>query len=281
MRHFDAGNAIRIRERGAKRPFDAESEADRWAVVRHVLEISTAPAEGLATGKPIFVVGMMRSGTTLVEQILASHPQVVGAGELDFWHGSETVIIDFGEPRLRTELLPERRAAYLRLIESFGGNALRVVDKFHANLRIAGLLHHLFPDSPIVHVYRNPLDTAISMWMSDSSAAYLWDRNHVVFAIRQAIEQAEHWRKVLPQNRFLDVRYEDLVENPERNIRRVLNFCGLPWDDACLESESQKKNVRTLSSWQVRQPIYRSSMARWRLYEPWLGEFEALKDGVV
>jgi len=221
----------------------------------------------------------MRSGTTLLEQILSAHPQVVGAGEIDFWHGSEALILDVDNRRVRTELLPDRRAAYMRLIASFGGHGRRVVDKFHANLRIAGLIHQVFPDSPIIHVYRNPIDTAISMWMTDSSAAYLWDRKHVVFAVRQAVEQASHWRSVLPHNRFLDVRYEDLVADPMRCTREVLDFCDLPWDDACMNANSIGKKVRTVSTWQVRQPIYQSSVDRWKRYEPWLGEFAELKDG--
>jgi len=280
MRHFDTANDIRLRERGATRPFALRHETARWDLFRDLFQTAAPRKEGLAGGQPIFVVGMMRSGTTLLEQILSAHPHVAGAGELDFWHGSEALIVDADNRRLRMDSLSERRNAYMRLINSFGGHERRVVDKFHANLRIAGLIHQLFPDSPIIHVHRNPVDTAISMWMTDSSAAYLWDRKHIVFAVRQAIEQANHWRSVLPANRFLDVRYEDLVADPEQVTREVLDFCDLPWDDACLRANSLDKSVRTVSAWQVRQPIYRSSVDRWRRYEPWLGEFEVLKDGV-
>jgi hypothetical protein len=117
------------------------------------------------------------------------------------------------------------------------------------------------------------------MWKTDSSASYLWERKNIVFAIRQAREQAAHWRTIVPPNRWMDLSYEDLVGNPEKEIRAILKFCDLPWEERCLTAHGSKSSIRTISVWQARQPIYQASVDRWKRYEPWLGEFaELLED---
>jgi tetratricopeptide (TPR) repeat protein len=274
--HFDRANAIRRRTLEATRPFSSAKLGDQFALHRELFSSTIAPQKGPANGRPIFVVGMMRSGTTLVEQILASHSEVVGAGEQDFWPGSEKLLVDSDRRCLRPELIPGRREAYLRLLASIGEGAARVVDKNPANLLSAGLIHHIFPNSPIIHLRREPIDTAVSIWMTDASAPFIADRENIVFAIREEIRQADHWLKVLPPNRFLDVKYEDLVADPEASIRRILEFCDLPWQDACLHPSEISTTVKTPSLWQVRQPIYQSSVAKWKRYEPWLREFREL-----
>jgi len=188
------------------------------------------------------------------------------------------LIVDRLNRQVRVDLVPERRAAYLRLVHSFGGETLSVVDKNPANLVVAGLIHSVFPDSKIIHLRRNQVDTALSIWMThiQTFAPFMADRANIAFAIKQADQQAEYWARALPKNRFLSVRYEDLVTDPEKTTRSLLEFCGLPWNDACLKTSGSVKSVKTPSLWQVRQPIYKSSVARWKRYEPWLGEFRDL-----
>ncbi len=276
MSYFDHANALRLLALEARNPFDAAAMEDRCALLRELFPEAVAERPGAATDQPIFVLGMMRSGTSLVEQILRAHPQVTGAGELNFWTGSEALLVDPVRHCLRTGRVAERVEAYLRLLASFGGSNRRVVDKNPANVLSAGLIHRVFPDAPILHVTRNPADVAVSIWMTDASAPFMASRQNIVFAIRQAIRQAEHWRKVLPGNRFLEVPYEELVAGPESWVRTILDFCGLPWHEGCLCQQSGRSNVKTPSLWQVRQPIYKSSVERWRRYEPWLGEFRQL-----
>jgi tetratricopeptide (TPR) repeat protein len=276
MRFYDRGNLVRSRERGIQRPFRPDMEAKRWQTVRDLYPDKFSLTSGPCTAMPIFIVGLMRSGTTLVEQILARHPQVVPAGELDFWSGSEAIVIDQNANRIRPGSVGERRSAYLRLISSFGGLQDRVVDKYHANLSIAGIIHAAFPDSAIIHMHRNPVDTALSMWMTDSSSPFLWNREHIVSWIRMATEQAEYWRERIPSNRFLDVKYEDLVGDPFAWSSRIAEFCGLSQADGGQPNKAAPSNIRTVSVWQARQPVYKTSVERWKRYEPWLGAFQEL-----
>lgn len=277
MSFYNRANELRLAAR-REHPFRQEALADQCAIQRELFSAPEPPQSRPAIGKPIFVLGMMRSGTSLVEQILSAHPSVTGAGELDFWTGSEAILVDPGRRTLKEERIPERVAAYLRLLGSYGQSGNRVIDKNPANVLIAGLLHRALPDAPIIYISRNPVDVALSIWTTDARAPFMACKSNIVFAIRQARFQAEHWRRILPANRFLDIHYEDLVADPEASIRSILAFCGLPWDDACLRAQSARTNVRTPSLWQVRQPVYTTSVARWKRFEPWLGEFQELLD---
>lgn len=274
MRHFDRGNEIRR----AMYAFDRQELVNRCGRHRALFPSQVPRTEEPIADKPIFVVGMMRSGTTLIEQILASHSQVAGAGEIDFWPGSEHFMIDMQRRCIRGDLVSERRNAYLRLLNSFGGQDLRVVDKNPANIMHAGMLNSIFPNAPIIHVRRNPVDVAISMWLTDAGAPFMWDKGDIVFAIKQTLLQADYWRQALPSNRFLDLRYEDVVTNTDSTVRALFRFCGLPWEESCLSPEQVQRKVNTPSMWQVRQPINRSSVERWKRYEPWLGSFRELID---
>jgi hypothetical protein len=153
-----------------------------------------------------------------------------------------------------------------------------VVDKFPGNLSVVGLIHHIFPAAHIIHLRRNPVDVAVSLWAtySDPFSPLTATREGIVFAIQQARIQGDFWRETLPSDRFLDVRYEALVSDPETWVRTILEFCGLPFEEACLHASESTKKVRTPSMWQVRQPVYTSSMDRWKRYEPWLGKFKDL-----
>ncbi len=227
---------------------------------------------------PILIVGMIRSGTTLVEQIVSSHPDAAPGGELRFWrrlgHAPKSVAEGTFDKAVANDIAEE----YLRLLHNFRGNAKRVTDKTPLNYTMLGLVHLVFPNARIIHCRRNPLDTCLSIYTTPfrSGTEFAHDRGTIVFFYKQYLRLMEHWRRVLPSDRFLEVDYEDLVENPEPVTRRMIAFCGLEWNEACLKPEQNPRAVATPSTWQVRQPMYKISIGRWRDYEPWLGEFREL-----
>src|SRR5579859_7629434 len=141
-----------------------------------------------------------------------------------------------------------------------------------------GLIYLLFPRAHIIHVRRNAVDTCLSIYTTEYSrgAEFCYNRESIVGAYREYLRVMEHWRQVLPADRFLEIDYEDLVEDREPVARRMIEFCGLEWDEACLRHEQNDRTILTPSCWQARQPIYASSVERWRRYEPWLGAFREL-----
>jgi tetratricopeptide (TPR) repeat protein len=231
------------------------------------------------TPSPVFIVGMLRSGTTLAEQILASHPSVVGAGELAFWSNA------FSELRGAQPASLEREAAYGRFVSEYvqlqrnlSLDALRVVDKMPTNFAFLGLIHGLFPNARIIHMQRNPLDTCLSIYFQnfDSAVTYANDLHDLAHYYEEYLRLMNHWRSSLPAGVMLEVPYEDLVGNLESWSRKILEFIGLPWDDRCLDFHLTKHTVMTASKWQVRQKINRSSVDRWRNYESHLGPLRGL-----
>lgn len=283
MAHFEAANRIELSKIAKRGGFHREGYAANMALRRRSFDetaIEAISAHGDPTELPIFVLGMIRSGTTLAEQILSSHPMINGAGELEHWLGVDMELLDSkGQPR--PDFLREQADLYLQILRRFAKNAVRVVDKQPGNLTLAGPLHAAFPNARIIHMRRNPADTAISIWTTPmaTSVQFVHDKGNIVFAYREYEKLMDHWRAVIPPDRFLDVQYEELITNRETTIRRMLEFCGLPWSDRCLEQELNEKSVATPSLWQVRQPIYSSSVDRWKRYEPWLGEFKKLVAG--
>jgi hypothetical protein len=275
IQHFDAAN--RIRRKLA--PFDPSSFArlvDRL-IARFTpgLFASAAGAlegEGRDDETPVLVLGMPRSGTTLVERIVSSHPSVAGGGELAFWNERAPSLID------ELAKAGAARADYLRLLRTIGPGALRVTDKMPFNFLWIGLVHLLLPRARIVHCRRNPIDTCLSIYQTQFAQnwGFTSHRGDLASYYRQYLRVMEHWRAVLPPDRLIEVDYEEATSQPEATARRLIAFCGLPWDPACLQPERNADAVKTASKWQARQPIYRSSVERWRHYEPWLGELREL-----
>ncbi len=230
---------------------------------------------GLASERPVFIVGMPRSGTSLTEQILASHPEVHGAGELLYWiFAADAERAAPAEQRAAT--ITELGRGYLQGLAQTPG-ASRVVDKLPVNFRNIGLIHAALPGARFIHLGRNPLDTCVSIYFQGFSAAhpYATDFGDLAHYYHEYRRLMAHWRAVLPPQTLLEVRYEDLVEDPERWSRRMFAHIGLPWDPRCLEFHRTARPVLTASNWQVRQPISKGSVGRWRRYERFIGPLRA------
>ena len=228
--------------------------------------------------KPIFVLGMLRSGTTLIEQVLSRHPKVVAGGEIDFFLTHRDRALSLLSP-LDPHRLIQLRDEYIARLHKIGPEAVYVTDKLPANAMIVGLLYLLFPQAKVIHCLRNAGDVGVSIYATAiaNPTPFAHKRGDIVAVYRQYRKSMKHWQELIPaaqyQNFVLDFRYESLVENPEIETRRLLDFCGLEWDETCLETQGGNQNVYTPSGWQVRQPIYKSAINRWRNYEPYFPEF--------
>jgi tetratricopeptide (TPR) repeat protein len=231
---------------------------------------------------PVFIVGMTRSGTTLIEQILASHPQVFGAGEmplLDQVTGSIQKLIP-GAPALPDMMLQMSPAhfhavgsLYLDRIMEGAPSALRITDKMTVNFLFVGLIHLALPDATIIHAVRDPADTCTSCFATHftNGNEHTYDLAELGRYYRHYRELMAHWHAVLPPGRILDVRYEDLVADVGNVARRIVAHCGLDWDPRCLDFHRTERPIRTASATQVRKPIHGNSVKRWRKYEAFLG----------
>jgi len=284
MQHFDAADTVR---RGSS-PFDSATFStliDRLISACTPEFIARAPELGSSDPTPVLIVGMPRSGTTLVEQIISVHPEAHAGGELNFWNERSASWLRFdaannAKPFVLSDFLATSAADYLAVLRKIAPHAARVTDKIPFNFLWAGLIHVAFPRAIIIHCRRAPIDTALSIHQTHfhPSLAFPTGGSELVAYFRDYQRLIEHWRSVLPADRFLEVDYEDLTRAPEPVIRRVIAACGLPWHESCLRPESNPRAVRTPSKWQARQPIYRTSVARWRRYEPFLGPLRALVD---
>jgi tetratricopeptide (TPR) repeat protein len=279
MQHFDAADAVRR----DSLPFDSAAfaiEIDRL-IARCTPEwIARAPELGSRDATPVLILGMPRSGTTLVEQIVSNHPEVGAGGELYFWNERGAAWHRSGASGTETPFLAKAVADYLGVLRAIAPKAARVTDKMPFNFLWAGLIHMAFPRATIIHCRRAAVDTALSIHQTHfhPSLAFPTGGDELVMYFRSYRRLIDHWRSVLPADRFIEVDYEDLTRAPEPVIRRIIAACGLAWHDGCLRPESNPRAVRTPSKWQARQPIYRNSVARWRRYEPWLGPLRALVD---
>ena len=279
MQQFDAADGVRR----CATPFDAAAfsvETDRL-IARCTPEwIARASELGSDNATPVLIIGMPRSGTTLVEQIVSMHPEVGAGGELNFWNERGAAWHGSGAAGDESQFIAKAAADYLRVLRGIAPTAARVTDKMPFNFLWAGLIHVTFPKATIIHCRRAAVDTALSIHQTffHPALAFPTGGAELVAYFHSYRKLTDHWRSVLPADRFIEVDYEELTRAPEPAIRRIIAACGLPWNDACLRPESNPRAVKTPSKWQTRQPIYRTSVARWRRYEPWLGPLRALVD---
>ena len=234
--------------------------------------------EGDPSPVPVFVLGMPRSGSTLIAQVLASHPQIHGAGEradLDTVARSmsTTGTLPVQHPECVSILdgaaLKRLGQAYLARLPALADGKVRIVDKTPGNFLYIGLIRLILPNARIIHSMRDPLDTCVSCYSKLFASAFYfsYDLAELGRFYRCYSELMTHWRSVLPSGAMLDVAYEDMVDDLEGQARRLIDYCGLPWDDCCLDFHRSNRRVKTASSAQVRQPLFRSSLQRWRKYQ--------------
>jgi tetratricopeptide (TPR) repeat protein len=237
---------------------------------------------GEPSALPVFIVGMPRSGTTLIEQILASHPQINGAGEIQLFDQAAGSIREVlpGVPQFPEMMLGMSAkhfralgARYLDRLANRAPGALRITDKMTANFLFAGLIHLALPNATIIHAVRDAIDTCVSCFSVHftKGLTYTYDLAELGRYYRRYRAMMAHWHDVLPPGRIIDVHYEELVGDLEGVARRLIAHCGLGWDDRCLDFHRTERPVRTASATQVRQPIYQTSVGRWRKFEKFLG----------
>ena len=262
--------------------YDPEQAIRQFSGIMDIFDQNTIKrlrGAGNPSNLPIFILGMPRSGTTLVEQIIASHPKVYGGGELpDLMRIARQSVTPapVGFPdNLRTldqETLSAWGMQYVDRLKRRAINARHITDKMPENSLAVGLIHLMLPNAKIIHVNRNPVDTCLSCFTQPftGTLGYTYDLTELGQYYVNYSRLMEHWRKVLPVGAFLDVHYEDIVADQAGQTRRMLEHCGLEWNDACLDFHKYERWVRTASTVQVRQPIYQSSVDRWHHYEKFL-----------
>ena len=291
--HFTEGG--RLKRSGLNYdPGDTEQLVTRIATHFDAATMDRLRGAGDPSEVPVFVLGMARSGTTLTEQIIASHPQAYGAGELPDLldlaanpKGLDAQHTD-NQPRYPETMQGLMQAdmhllgtRYVEGLAARAPEAVRITDKMPANFFCIGLIHLMLPNAKIVHVRRNPLDTCLSGYsrLFAKGQPHSYDLTELGRYYRAYAQLMDHWRSVLPDGAMLEVQYEELVNDHEPQARRLIDYCGLEWDDVCLDFHKTDRSIRTASVTQVRQPIYNTSLERWRHYDAFLDPlFDALGD---
>ena len=281
--YYEAGHAIRKQSM----LFDLNKST---SFVRGLIEVFNKKdmarnrASGPDSDLPIFVFGMPRSGTSLAEQILASHPDVQGAGELTFVEDTLRQIIDkTGKPFLESwngldsHTIRVLGEIYLGKLASYAGGRIHVADTTPMNFLYVGLIATILPNARLVHCMRDPMDTCLSIFtqpLSDTQS-YANDLADLGGFYSLYRELMAHWRSVL-RGRMHDLCYEDLITDSETGIRNLLDYCGLPFNENCLAFHKTERPVRTPSASQVRQPLYTSSIGRWKRFESRLSPLKSI-----
>lgn len=266
--HFSAGCGLK-RAGIVYDPDDFSGQVSRIIRLFSKEMLARLCGSGDPSDVPVFILGMPRSGTTLTEHILASHPDVYGAGEL-----SDLMDIagQLGQRLSDTQLDPAALRAwggrYAAGLKAIAPHALRVTDKMPANFLAMGLIHLMLPNAKIIHVRRSPADTCLSCYtqLFTDGQEYSYDLNDLARYYVDYARLMDHWRSVLPAGAFLEVDYEAIVADQHALTRRIVEYCGLQWRDECIDYYKSDRDVRTASAMQVRQPLYTSSVGRWKNY---------------
>jgi len=278
FRHFLEGNRLRKKELD----YDISSDKRLFKMIKSIFSADELPTleeiHPVSERKkwPIFVVGMPRSGTTLVEQILASHSQVHGAGELGYLNRIIIPILNnmkkvhFG--KLTIDTITYVRNSYLADLDGLGYDEQRITDKMPLNFMWIGFILTAMPEAKIINLQRDPVATCWSVFkrhFTSKGNGYAYDLVDVAEFFQLYINLMHFWRERFP-NQIFDLNYESLTENQEGETRKLLKYCGLGWEDQCLEFHKTKRAVKTASSVQVRQEMYKGSSEAWRKYEAYL-----------
>lgn len=267
--HLVQGNALKR----AQIDYPGAHELEEIQRIRTVFDrdlFARFQGAGDPSSVPVFIVGMPRSGSTLVEQILASHPQIHAAGELTILEKMDAQgLCSPSDPPLDHAALRRLGQIYLSRLPPVADGKVRIVDKLPGNFLRIGLIRLMLPNARIIHTTRHPMDTCFSCYskLFSNGLFYSYDLAELGRYYCSYRELMDHWRRLPPPHFLLDVAYEDVVDDLEGQARRLIDYCGLPWDDRCLRFQLTGRRIRTASSVQVRQPLSRSSIERWRHYE--------------
>ncbi|NND59083.1 MAG: sulfotransferase, partial [Gammaproteobacteria bacterium] len=279
--HFEAANRL------CRTDFDPDNHrqlGDRIVSAYNKADFSALPRSSETSSLPVFIVGLPRSGTTLVEQIISSHPRAAGAGELALIRlqafalpqmlGSDTPYPECVN-EADNKLLDRLASQYLERLTAAGTDVDRITDKMWQNYENLGFARLLLPQARIIHCRRDPRDALLSCYFQLfglGGIPFSYDRDNLLTAYQVYRQLMEHWRDTLSIP-MLEIDYESLVDDPDAQIRRLIDYIDLPWDDGCLEFYRNRRGVATASYDQVRQPIYTESVRRHDNYRPWLGEW--------
>ncbi len=268
--HFNEANILKRKRVRHYDPNGFTQRVDNIVTVFSKALLTQPPIEPNESDLPLLIVGMPRSGTTLVEQILSSHPKISGGGELTYFSAvARKCFKDFPKDvtAISQTTMETICSGYLDTLKAKSDQSIRVTDKLPGNFVYLGLIRMLFPNARIIHCKRNPLDTCLSVFFQDFPTGndYANDQADIAHYYRQYNRLMNHWNTVLP-GEILQINYENVVADVECSARGMLEYLALPWDDACLDFTANQRAVSTLSRWQVRQPIYKGSAGRWRNY---------------
>jgi len=275
--HLRQGNALKR----AQINYDEKSVVQLFQRTFNVFDralFDRFQGEGDPSSAPVFVLGMPRSGSTLIEQILASHPQIHGAGERTDLETAVSAVLNAGGqssqypecvPALDGAALKRIGQGYLTRLPALADGKVHIVDKSPGNFLKIGLIRMILPNARIIHTTRHPIDTCVSCYskLFTSGQYFSYDLGELGRYYRCYRELMAHWRSVLPPGTMLDVSYEEVVDDLEGQARRMIDYCGLRWDDRCLSFDKTNRTINTASAVQVRKPLFRSSLQRWRRHE--------------
>ena len=282
FKYYSTGNALKAKSH----PYDKASTEIMFSEIIKFFNADFFNQHlhlGNKSELPIIIVGMPRSGTTLTEQIISSHNKVIAAGEVSFWlpvtsGASNMLNTEVAYPQCINELkathsydIAKRYESKLRKIAGISSTPKHITDKMPHNFLALGLIAALFPNAKIIHTKRDPIDTCLSIFFQYflDYHAYSFDLTSLGEYYKQYERLMQHWHKVLP-GRIMDINYADTIMDPEVWSRKLIAHIGLEWDNACLAPHKLERSVKTASHWQVRQPIYKTSVERWRNYEEFL-----------
>jgi tetratricopeptide (TPR) repeat protein len=281
IKNFESAHSLAAAELKSKgRSYNSAEMTSRFQTIVATFSrarLSNPSPASSKSARPLLIVGMVRSGTTLVEQIVTRHSQVAPGGELPFWPQNWQKLKPDGAGFSEADIGALSRA-YSSLLVTLDSDASIVTDKMPGNYIALGSIHTVFPRAKVIYCKRNAIDNCVSIYTTPFRSGHDWihKREDIVSYYRLHEMLMDHWRAVLPQGTMLEVQYEHLVTQPEATAREMIEFIGLDWEESCLTPEDNDRPVRTPSQWQVRQPVYRSSIDRWRNYEPWLGALSSL-----